>query len=95
MAKTLKVRQHRGGFAESMLTVEMIEPTFAALMTWILRTNQNIEPEHAEENLSTSETFNDIRNGWTHTRSIYISGHSVVGYVDLESIDSLYPPKEN
>jgi hypothetical protein len=92
----MKLRQHRGGYDESMATVIDIEPTKAALLQAIMNTELIGLPSNLIEDQVTVEPYSfdaypsslDPRNGW-NTHLVTIQGWGVYGYTDgpLNSID--------
>ena len=79
----MKLRQHRGGYSESMATTVDIEPTRPALLQAILASGLIGIPEPlTEDHLGVTQSMRvDPRNGWD-THIVTIKDWGVYGYTD-------------
>jgi hypothetical protein len=85
----MKLRQHRGGFQESMETTIEIEPTKAALLQAITNSDMRGLPLDLTEDQVTVEPYtfgpyqssHDPRNGW-NTHIVTLQGWGVFGFTD-------------
>lgn len=79
----MKLRQHRGGYSESMATTIEIEPTRPALLQAILASDMIGMPDPLTEDMIgvTSGMGRDPRNGWD-THIVTIKDWGVYGYTD-------------
>lgn len=78
----MKLRQHKGGYDESMATVVEIEPTKAAILQAILFA-QLVRLPHplTEDQIIVAPYVYDSRNGW-NTHSVVIKDWGVYGFTD-------------
>jgi hypothetical protein len=78
----MKLRQHRGGYAESMATVIDIEPTKAALLQAILDSGEMWLPKPlTEDHIGITFASIEPRSGW-HTHIVTVKDWGVYGYTD-------------
>ena len=78
----MKLRQHRGGFSESMATVVEIEPTRSTLLQAIRASDMIGLPESiTEDHLRVIPTGIDTRNRWD-THIVTIKDWGIYGYTD-------------
>jgi hypothetical protein len=77
----MKVRQHRGGLAESMATVKEVEPTLEALTAHINVLFSDFGPTVTADQLKFRSQGMDTRIGWD-TYLVAIEGYGVFGMTD-------------
>lgn len=78
----MKLRQHKGGYAESMATVIEIDPTQAALLNAIKEAAVVGTPDPlTEDMIGVTFASVDPRSGW-YTHIVTIRGWGVYGYTD-------------
>jgi hypothetical protein len=78
----MKLRQHKGGYAESMATVVDIEPTKAALLQAIIESGMIGMPDPlTEDHLGVTFASVDMRNRW-NTHIVTVKDWGVYGYTD-------------
>ncbi len=71
----MKIRRHRGGFAESMATTETVEPTLDGVIGYLSRF---MSPEHGI--VQCRPVGFDTRNGWD-SHLVLVDGFPV-GWTD-------------
>ncbi|MCK9567521.1 hypothetical protein M0R72_01065 [Candidatus Pacearchaeota archaeon] len=77
----MKLRQHRGGLAESMATTIEIEPTMEALLVAIRERYKGLM-DVADDAVSVNpHGHHDKRNNW-NTHIVVIQGFGVYGFTD-------------
>lgn len=78
----MRLRQHKGGYAESMATMVEVEPTRPALLQAILDSGMVGLPESlTEDHLGVTFASVDPRNHW-NTHIVTIKDWGVYGYTD-------------
>jgi hypothetical protein len=78
----VKVREHRGGYKESMSTVAEIEPTMAAIKAHIKQSLPTLNDVRFKWiRIEPYGPNPDQRNGWD-THIVTITGYGVWGFTD-------------
>lgn len=82
MLNPMKLRQHKGGYDESMATTVELESTKAALLQAITNSGLiRIPNPLTEDQIHVEPVKIDSRNGW-NTHIVTIQGWGVYGYTD-------------
>jgi hypothetical protein len=78
----MKLRQHKGGYDESMATTVEIEPTRQSLLQAIIDSGMIGIPEPlTEDQISVEPYKHDSRNGW-YTHIVTIKNWGIYGLTD-------------
>lgn len=77
----MKIREHRGGYADSMATTAEIEPTILAVVNYVMETYKGsvVHPDSIKVRKYGAGV--DARNGWD-THLVTIEGFGVFGMTD-------------
>lgn len=83
-------RDHRGGLAESLLTVREFSGTRADLIDLLRKNLDEFFPSHGLDlsKITVEPYYPDERIGWMRQHIVHLAGYGVFGFTDGPLVDS-------